>query len=266
MRVGGYPITAELQGFPTLTRDGLNCWSARRHRQPAAGAPTVQETVTVTAEAPLLERHHVESGRQRRSAPGAGAPGERAQLDGARAAGAGQPNEPRSNAATPLPDRNNGEAREFQLNIDGQQVSADIGTGGQPQFSQDSIAEFQFLSNRFDATMGRSTGVQVNAITKSGSNRFTGLFRGNFRNSSFNAENPVLDRVEPINNQQLSTRSAARSSRTCCTSSRNYEYEREPRTSILNTPYPAFNVALDGTTTRRRAACVSTISSRPRRG
>ena len=33
---------------------------------------------------------------------------------------------------TPLPDRNGGEAREFQLNIDGQQVSADIGTGGQP--------------------------------------------------------------------------------------------------------------------------------------
>ena len=27
------------------------------------------------------------------------------------------------NATTPLPDRNGGEAREFQLNIDGQQVS-----------------------------------------------------------------------------------------------------------------------------------------------
>ena len=106
-------------------------------------------------------------------------------------------------AQIPLPDRNGGEAREFQLNIDGQQVSADIGTGGQAKFSQDSIAEFQFISNRFDATMGRSTGVQVNAITKSGSNQVSGLFRGNFRDSKFNAENPVLNIVEPVNNQQL---------------------------------------------------------------
>src|SRR4029450_6989557 len=69
------------------------------------------------------------------------------------------------NATTPLPDRNGGEAREFQLNMDGQPVSADIGTGGQPRYSQDSISEFQFLSNRFDATQGRSSGVQINAIT-----------------------------------------------------------------------------------------------------
>ena len=31
---------------------------------------------------------------------------------------------------------------------------ADIGVGGQAKFSQDSIAEFQFVSNRFDATIG----------------------------------------------------------------------------------------------------------------
>jgi hypothetical protein len=84
-------------------------------------------------------------------------------------------------------------------------VSADIGTGGQAKFSQDSIAEFQFVANRFDATMGRSTGVQVNAITKSGSNQLSGLFRGNFRDDKFNAENPVLHVVEPVNNQQYST-------------------------------------------------------------
>ena len=123
------------------------------------------------------------------------------------------------NATTPLPDRNGGEAREFQLNMDGQQVSADIGTGGQPRFSQDSIAEFQFLSNRFDATQGRSSGVLVNAITKSGGNRLTGNFRGNFRNSKFNAYNPVLGRVEPIDNQRTARRSVVRSSRTSCTTS-----------------------------------------------
>src|SRR5947208_5999020 len=107
-------------------------------------------------------------------------------------------------AQTPLPDRNGGEARDFQLNIDGQQVSADIGVGGQPKYSQDSIAEFQFVANRFDATMGRSTGVQVNAITKSGTNQLTGLFRGNFRDSNWNAKDPVLGVKVPIKNQQYS--------------------------------------------------------------
>ena len=73
------------------------------------------------------------------------------------------------------------------------------------RYSQDSIAEFQFVSNRFDATQGRLSGVQVNAITRSGSNRFSGLFRSNFRDSSFNAQDPVLGRVVPIKNQQYST-------------------------------------------------------------
>ena len=92
----------------------------------------------------------------------------------------------------PLPDRNGGEVREFQLHIDGQQVTQDLGTGVQPRYSQDSIAEFQFISNRFDATMGRSSGVQVKAITRSGTNAFSGLFRGNFRDDTFNAEDPVV--------------------------------------------------------------------------
>ena len=73
-----------------------------------------------------------------------------------------------TNATAPLPDRNGGEAREFQLNLDGQQVSSELGAGNQPRYSQDSIAEFQFISNRFDAT--QEIVVQVNAITKSGTN------------------------------------------------------------------------------------------------
>ena len=52
--------------------------------------------------------------------------------------------------------------------------------------------------------MGRSSGVQVIAITKSGTNQLTGGVRGNFRDSRFNAMNPVLNRVEPIKNQQYS--------------------------------------------------------------
>ena len=251
VRVGAYRITAELQGFGTAMRSGIQLLVG----QTAAlnlqlSLSTVQETVTVTAEAPLLNITTSSLGgnvdpRQVQELPVSGrnwmqlallAPGSRTSS---------------TNASTPLPDRNDGENREFQLNVDGQQVSADIGAGGQPRYSQDSIAEFQFLSNRFDATQGRSSGVQVNVVTKSGTNQLSGLIRGNFRDDSLNAEHPVLGRVVPINNQQISTSVGGPIILDRLHYFGNYEYEREPRSSIWNTPYPAFNVELSGKQTQK---------------
>ena len=65
-----------------------------------------------------------------------------------------------------------------------------MGFGGQPRYSQDSIAEFQFISNRFDATQGRSTGVQVSAITRSGTNRFCRVGPGQLPEQSLQREEP----------------------------------------------------------------------------
>src|SRR4029453_16422456 len=152
VRAGAYQIVAELAGFTTVTRTGVDLLVGQAATINVQLAPsTVQESVTVTAETPLLQLTPSSLGgnvdpRQVQELPVNGrnwmalallAPGSRTLA---------------VNATTPLPDRNGGEAREFQLNMDGQQVSADIGTGGQPRYSQDSIAEFQFLSNRFDAT------------------------------------------------------------------------------------------------------------------
>ena len=95
-----------------------------------------------------------------------------------------------TNVNSVLPDRNGGEVREYQTNVDGMQVTNSLGGGGQPAFSQEMIAEFQFISNRFDATQGRSQGVQVNVVTKSGTNQLAGSFRANFRDDRFNAEDP----------------------------------------------------------------------------
>jgi hypothetical protein len=256
VRIGTYQVTAELQGFSTATRSDVPLLVGQTVTLSLQMAPSnVQETVTVTGEAPLIDLKNSSLGgnidaRQVQELPVNGrnwmalallAPGSRTQAGATGTA-----------AQIPLPDRNGGEAREFQLNVDGQQVSADIGTGGQAKFSQDSIAEFQFVANRFDATMGRSTGVQVNAITKSGSNRVSGLFRGNFRDDKFNAENPVLHLVEPVNNQQYSTTLGGPIIKDKLHFFGNYEYEREPRTSIFNSPYPAFNIPLTGKNTQKK--------------
>jgi hypothetical protein len=140
---------------------------------------------------------------------------------------------------------------EFQTNIDGQQVTAQLGPGGQPRFSRDTIGEFQFIANRFDATQGRSTGVQVNAITRSGTNQLAGLFSGYFRDSNWNAADHVLNRVVPGSEQQWSTALGGPIMRDRFHFFAHYEYDREPRTSIANTPFPSFNVALEGQNTAK---------------
>ena len=71
---------------------------------------------------------------------------------------------------------------------------------GQPRYSRDAIAEFEFVSNRFDAGQGRSLGVQINAITKSGTNTLAGTFAGYFRDASINAADKVAGRVLPYSN------------------------------------------------------------------
>jgi len=245
-RVGSYQLTAELQGFTTISRSGIQLLVGQTITLDFQMAvSTIQETVTVNAEAPLLNVASSSLGgninpEQVQELPVQGrnwmalamlAPGSRMTSD---------------SATTPVPDRNIGEQREFQLTLDGQQVSSERGFGGQPRYSQDSIAEFQYISNRFDATLGRSSGVQVRAVTRSGTNMLSGSVRGNFRDSRFNAKNPVLNRVVPIDNQQIAFTAGGPILRDRLHFFGHFEYEREPRLSIWNTPFPAFNVELDG--------------------
>src|SRR5207248_9670550 len=112
---------------------------------------TLQESVTVTAEAPLLDMAgstlggHIDP-KQMSDLPVQGrdwmslallAPGNRTTAMG------GAPRQDRTPSGRDI--------REFQLNLDGQQVTVQLGPGGQPTFSRDSIAAFQLLSNRVDA-------------------------------------------------------------------------------------------------------------------
>lgn len=125
----------------------------------------------------------------------------------------------------------------MQINIDGQQVTQNsAGTGfGQPQYSQDAIDQFQIITNRFDATLGRSTRVQVNAQTKSGTNSFHGSLYGYFRNDAFNASDPVAHRVLPFSDQQFGGTVGGPILKNKLFFFFAYEGERQPST-IFDTP------------------------------
>ncbi len=91
----------------------------------------------------------------------------------------------------------------YRINLDGQQVTQDTaGTGDQANFSREAIAQFQVVTNRFDATLGRSSNIQINAQTKSGSNALHGSLYAYFRNDMFNAADKVAKVVLPYQNQQ----------------------------------------------------------------
>ncbi len=239
-RAGVFRITAALPGFTTVTRTGLELLVGQQAVVNfQMSLSTVQETVTVTGQAPLVETTKSSLGsnvdpRQLSELPVLG----RNWMTLTMLAPGAKSNDV---AATPVDTR--GATGNFQLNLDGQEVTQIHAYGqGQPKFSRDAIAEFQFISNQFDATLGRSTGVQINAISKSGTNTSSGSFAGYFRDDRFNAADLVVHRVLPFSDQQVSTTFGGPIRKDRVHFFGNYEYERQPQTFTYNTPYPRFNI------------------------
>ncbi len=245
VRVGTYRITAELGGFASVTKTDLQLLVGQQavvnlELTPAA----LLESVTVTGEAPLINTSKTSLGgnidpRQLQELPLNG----RNWMDLTMLAPGS-----RQNAVAETPVTVSGVNINFQINLDGQQVTNTVALGfGQPRFSRDAIAEFEFISNRFDARQGRSSGVQVNAISKSGTNTPSGSLSGYFRDDDFNAADPVVGRVLPYQDQQISATFGGPIRKDRIHFFGAYEYEREPQTYTYTTPYPKFNGSLTGT-------------------
>jgi hypothetical protein len=243
VRVGSFRIAVELPGFTTVNRS-LEILLGQTVVVNAQLAPSiVQETVTVTGAPPLVDTVTSTIGanidpRQMQELPLNG----RNWMDlTLMAPGA------RRNEAGGLVQLRQGFA---QTNVDGQQVTSlwhSATDAQQPTFNRDAVAEFEVVANRFDATQGRSQGMVVNAITRSGTNVFAGTLAGYFRSDRFNASDFIEDRVLPYSNQQMSATYGGPIVRDRVHFFGSYGYEREPQTYAHNSPYPAFNIDLDFT-------------------
>jgi hypothetical protein len=252
LRTGAYRITAQLQGFAVITRSGVELLVGQQAMVNLQLSPsTVQESVTVSGEAPLVTTTQSSQAsnidpRQLSELPVNG----RNWLDLTMLAAGSRINTVSSDDLTPKASVGNS-----QLNVDGHQVTSTISaTGfGQPHYSRDSIAEFEFVANRFDASQGRSAGVQVNAVTKSGTNTFTGSTAGYFRSDRWNASDFIVNRVLPYSNQQFSTTFGGPIRKDRIHFFASYEYEREPSTQTYTTAYRSFNQDLTGTRTDPKA-------------
>jgi len=130
------------------------------------------------------------------------------------------------------------ETGKFQIALDGLQFSQDsVGSSfGQPHVSQDAISQFQIITNRFDATSGRSAGIYVNVQTKTGTNEIHGGGFGYFRNSYFNASDPIAKRVLPFADEQYGGTIGGPIRKDKLWHFGSYEGEHQPNTATIS-PY-----------------------------
>ena len=252
VRTGVYEVTAALPGFQTVTQTGVQLLLGEIFDTTLTLAPaTLEETVTVTGEAPLIDTTQSVIG---------------ANID------------PEQMAELPINGRNwmdlalltpgarRNESGGYvqnrqgysQTNIDGQQVTRNYHSGGdneQAGYSRDAIQEFQVVANRFDATQGRSAGMVVNAITKSGTNTFSGSAGGYFRHDSLNAKDSVSERVLPYENQQFSGTLGGPIILDRLHFFAAYEAERQPETRVFSNRgavFSQFNRDLQFTNLQRK--------------
>ncbi len=223
---GAYRVTAELQGFANVELPRVELLVGQNATLPLTlKVASLQETVTVTGESPLVDTTSSQVAgnvdrRQMEELPLQG----RNWLELSMLV--------KGMTANNVSNTPGVRDEAFQLNLDGQQITQKIaGSGfGQPKFSREAIAEFQIVTNMFDITQGRSTGVQVQAISRSGTNNLSGAFYGFFRNDKFNAADPVAKRVLPYSNQQTGGALGGPIVRDKLHYFFSYEYEREPAT------------------------------------
>src|SRR5207249_4469249 len=233
-----FRVTAELPGFGTVNRNIEVLVGQAVVVNIEMMPSTIAETVNVTGEVPLVdtETSKVSSNidpKQMQELPLNG----RNWMDLSRLAPGARRNE-----AVGLVQNRQGYAL---TKVDGQDVSINYHSAPdteQPGYSKDAIAEFEVVANRFDATQGRSAGMLVNAVTKSGTNILAGTLGGYFRSDKFNAADFVAQRVLPYSNQQASGTLGGPIVKDRIHFFASYGFEREPKTYTYNSPYPAFNI------------------------
>jgi carboxypeptidase family protein len=179
---GTYLLRVTMNGFKTLERPGIIVSPGDRLALPALSIEvgTLAETVTVQAESPLVqaqsgERSFAITTQSVENLPIANrgfaslatlAPGVAASGNNPGRLGGGGQNNIMMDGISTMDTGNNGIL--LQMNVE-------------------SIAEVKVLTSSYQAEYGRSSGLQITAVTKSGTNRFRGSVYGVFRDSDWNS-------------------------------------------------------------------------------
>jgi hypothetical protein len=179
---GRYKIAAKLSGFRSFERGGLVLAVGKTMTITLTLAlGTIEETVRVTAESPLVDTTSVKVGGNIGTTELSELPAMNrnyfatvALLPGVQFSPSNQMGNDTIVAAGQSTQGNN-------VAVDGGYNADDaLGTssGAQVRTPLEAVQEFQVLTSMYDAEFGRASGAVVNAITKSGTNQFKGVIFG----------------------------------------------------------------------------------------
>lgn len=199
LQPGAYSVSFQLEGFQNRTVPNVQLRVGQETRLNATlqiGA--IEETLTVTGEAPTVEVTSKEIGGTLTTQEFESLPTQNrsALLFAALLPGVIPSPSTESTASDALfingqDDNNN------SFNFDGANNDDDVigaRAGAQARVPMEAVQEFQVLTTQFDAEFGRAVGGVLNAVTKSGGNRFAGTVFAFVQDSSLNDENFFIER------------------------------------------------------------------------
>lgn len=220
VRVGGpYTVSANLEGFSPVTRQNLEVRLGATTEVPLMlGLSGVSEAITVTASAPVIDTTRAGSATQVSEEQMESLPTvNRSIQDFARTNPFFAVDAPDSSATRlTVAGRNN---RYNNIQIDGAVNNdlfglADTGTpGGQTDaqpISLDAIEQLQLVVSPFDVRQGGFTGGGINAVTRSGTNDFTGSLFYSQRNADLVGDGPFNRPIADFDSEQYGGRFGGR--------------------------------------------------------
>lgn len=187
---GDYQVAFSLEGFAPVAAQKVVLRIGQEAKLSVAMQASTSETITVSADAPIVDVHKVDSSTnivpeqiatlpvrdrdfQNLAFIAPGVQRERGSfrfITGGPVVGAG------------------GNASQSTIFVDGVDLTDQVNGLARARFSQDAVREFRVITNRFDAEIGGSAGGALSIVTKSGTNDLHGTVLGFFRDASLRAK------------------------------------------------------------------------------
>ena len=186
---GLYTLVAESPGFKKYSRSGIQLDLGRTTTLDLPlDVGGLTDTVTVTAATPLVDVTSKQIGGNVTNREVTSLPSVNGNFVGMVALLPGMvANISTESFGSDAVSANGMDSRNNNFLLDGANNNDDVigqRAGGQARTPIEAIAEFQVVTNQYDAEFGRTTGAIINAITKSGSNDLHGVAAGLWQDAS----------------------------------------------------------------------------------
>ena len=203
---GNYEVAFTLEGFAPVAAQKVVLRVGQEAKVSVVMQASASETITVSAEAPIVDVHKTDSSTniipeqiaalpvpdrdfQRLAFIAPGVQRERGSfrfINGGPVVGAG------------------GNASSATILVDGVDLTDQVNGLSRARFSQDAVREFRVITDRFDTEIGGSSGGALSIVTKSGTNDMHGSVLGFFRDSSLRSKGALdLKKNDDYKRRQL---------------------------------------------------------------